>query len=146
MAQYKNLQAYVAIVCDLDINITSGLINLRHATIAADAGEIIDQQGIRNQLEGGFLQSASWTLKEKVVWDQKGQLPSNWGAYPVLRFTEIPTINVRLIDRPYLPSLGVGEAAQGPSAGAIANAIFSAIGVRLRNTPFTPECVKKTLN
>ena len=141
LARYKNLQSCVAVVCDAEVEPANGRIHLQHATIAADAGRIIDRDGLANQLEGGFLQAASWTLKEAVRWDGGAISSTDWDSYPVLRFSEVPPVTLRLLDRPHLPSLGAGEAAHGPAAAAIANAVFAAAGVRLRHTPFTPRRV-----
>ena len=141
LARYKNLQSCVAVVCDAEVEPGSGHIHLEHATIAADAGRIIDRDGPANQLEGGFLQAASWTLKEAVRWEGGAISSIDWDSYPVLRFSEVPPVTLRLLDRPQLPSLGAGEAAHGPAAAAIANAVFAAAGVRLRHTPFTPQRV-----
>ena len=146
LARYKNLQSYVAVVCDAAVDPGSGCIRLEHAAIAADAGRIIDRDGLANQLEGGFLQAASWTLKEAVRWDRAGMTGTDWDSYPVLRFSEVPPVALRLLDRPQLPSLGAGEAAHGPAAAAIANAVAAAAGVRLRHTPFTPARVLEALN
>ena len=145
LARYKNLQSYVAVVCDAAVDPGSGSIRLEHATIAADAGRIVDRDGLANQLEGGFLQAASWTLKEAVRWDGAGISSTDWDSYPVLRFSEVPPVTLRLLDRPELPSLGAGEAAHGPTPAAIANAVFAAAGVRLRHTPFTPARVMAAL-
>ena len=145
LARYKNLQSYVAVVCDVAVDPGSGVIRLQHATIAADAGRIIDRDGLANQLEGGFLQAASWTLKEAVRWDGAAITSTDWDSYPVLRFSEVPPVTLRLLDRPQLPSLGAGEAAHGPTPAAIANAVFAAVGVRLRHTPFTPARVLEAL-
>lgn len=145
LARYKNLQSYVAVVCDAAVDPGSGRIRLEHAAIAADAGRIIDRDGLANQLEGGFLQAASWTLKEAVRWDRAGMTGTDWDSYPVLRFSEVPPVALRLLDRPELPSLGAGEAAHGPAAAAIANAAAAAAGVRLRHTPFTPARVMAAL-
>ena len=145
LARYKNLQSYVAVVCDVAVDPGSGRIRLEHAAIAADAGRIIDRDGLANQLEGGFLQAASWTLKEAVRWDRAGMTGTDWDSYPVLRFSEVPPVALRLLDRPQLPSLGAGEAAHGPAAAAIANAVAAAAGVRLRHTPFTPARVLAAL-
>ena len=145
LARYKNLQSRVAVVCDAEVEPGSGRIRLQHATIAADAGRIVDRDGLANQLEGGFLQAASWTLKEAVRWDGNGIRSLDWDSYPVLRFSEVPPVTLRLLDRPQQPSLGAGEAAHGPAAAAIANAVFAAAGVRLRHTPFTPRRVTDAL-
>ena len=146
VARYKNLQACVAVVCDVAVDPGSGEIRLLHATIAADAGRIIDRDGLANQLEGGFLLAASWTLKEQVRWDRAAIRSTDWDTYPVLRFSEVPPVTVRLIDRPDLPSVGAGEAAQGPTPAAIANAVYAAAGIRLRHTPFTPARVMAALS
>ena len=145
VARYKNLQACVAVVCDVAVDPGNGRIRLLHAAIAADAGRIIDRDGLANQLEGGFLQAASWTLKEEVRWDRDAIRSTGWESYPVLRFSEVPPVTVRLIDRPDQPSVGAGEASQGPTPAAIANAVYAAAGIRLRHTPFTPARVLAAL-
>jgi len=144
-AQYKNRQCYTAIVVELSVNRTSGQISLERAIIAADAGQIVNPDGLSNQLEGGFLQSASWTLKEQVTFDKHGITSRDWDSYPVLRFTDSPTIETVLVNRPDTPFLGSGEGAQGPAPAAIANAIYDAVGIRLREIPFTPEKVKSAI-
>jgi nicotinate dehydrogenase subunit B len=112
---------------------------LGHAVVAADAGQIINPDGLSNQLEGGVIQAASWTLKEAVPFTAHGAAGFDWQSYPVLALAATPTVETVLIDRPGAPSLGAGEAVQGPTAAAIANAICDAVGVRLRRLPFTPE-------
>ncbi|HBY07600.1 MAG TPA: aldehyde dehydrogenase, partial [Chloroflexi bacterium] len=126
---------------DLLVDPQSGAIHLERAIIAADSGQIVNPDGLSNQLEGGFVQSASWTLKEQVNFDENGIIASDWDSYPILRFPEVPKIETVLINRPELPFLGSGEAAQGPTPAAIANAVYNAMGVRLREIPFTPERV-----
>ena len=116
-----------------------GNIRCLNATIAGDAGEIVDSDGLRCQLEGGFLQSLSWTLKEEVQYDREGITSIDWERYPLLTYKEVPEIKTILIDRPGMPFLGCGEAMQGPTAAALANAVFDAVGIRLRQTPFTAE-------
>jgi nicotinate dehydrogenase subunit B len=142
-AQYKNRQSYVAVVVDLDVNTESGNVKLNHGVIAVDAGQIVNPDGLSNQLEGAFTQSASWTLKEQVTFNQNGITSLNWRTYPILRFDEAPTIETVLINRPGYPYLGIGEGAMGPMAAAIANAIYDAAGIRLREIPFLPEKVKR---
>ena len=145
-AQYKNRQCYAAIVVELSVDRSSGQISLEHAVIAADAGQIVNPNGLSNQLEGGFIQSASWTLKEQVTFDEHGITSRDWDSYPVLRFPEAPTIETVLLNDPDMPFLGSGEATQGPAPAAIANAIFDAVGIRLREIPFTPEKVKAAIS
>ena len=141
VARYKNSKCYVAVVIDLIVD-DYGAIQLLRAVIAADAGQIVDPDGLRNQLEGGLIQSSSWTLKEQVKFDDKGIVSRDWESYPILTFAEVPEIETVLIDRPDQPFLGSGEATQGPTAAAIGNAIFYAIGLRLRRIPFTQDRVR----
>ena len=143
LARYKNSAAYAAVVVRLRVEDATAAIALEQVFIAADCGEVVDRSGAVNQLEGGALQSASWTLKERVDFDATAVTSVDWDTYPIMRFSEIPAVETVLIDRPGLPFLGVGEATQGPTAAAIANAVFDAVGVRLRDTPFTPERVRE---
>ena len=129
-------------VIDLSVD-DYGAIKLDKAVIAADAGQIVDPEGLRSQLEGGLIQSASWTLKEQVDYDAGGILSRDWESYPIMTFPEVPEIETVLIDRPDQPFLGSGEATQGPTAAAIGNAIFNAVGLRLRRLPFTQDRVRE---
>lgn len=141
-ARYKNAKTYAAVIMFLAVNEVTLEIQLLHGIIAADAGQIIDTDGLSNQLEGGLIQSASWTLKEAVTFDEFSATSSDWESYPILTFPEIPTVEVILLDHPGEPSLGAGEATQGPTPAAISNAIHDAVGIRLRDVPFTPERLK----
>jgi CO/xanthine dehydrogenase Mo-binding subunit len=132
-AQYKNSQCYAAIV--VDVRVEDGQIHLERAIIAADAGQVVNPDGLSNQLEGGFVQAASWTLAEAVTFDETGILSQDWDSYPILRFAGVPIIETVLLNRPKLPFLGSGEATQNPTPAAIANAVFDAVGVRLRQLP-----------
>jgi nicotinate dehydrogenase subunit B len=120
-------------------------VQLLKATIAGEAGQYINPNGIANQLEGGFVQAASWTLKEQVTFDRTRITSLDWAGYPILTFPEVPEVETHVINRSDLPSLGAGEASQGPSSAAIANAIFDAIGVRLRDLPLTPDKIKSAI-
>ncbi len=144
-AQYKNRQCYAAVVVELMVDTENGEIHLERAIIAADAGQVVNPNGLSNQLEGGLIQAASWTLKEEVHFNREGITSTDWDSYPILRFTEMPRVEVVLINRTGYPPLGSGEATQGPTGAAIANAIFDAIKVRLREIPFTPERVLSNL-
>jgi CO/xanthine dehydrogenase Mo-binding subunit len=144
-SRYKNWQSYVAVVVDLSVHQGSGRIDLERAVVAADAGQVVNPDGLSNQLEGAFMQSASWTLKEQVAFDPGGITSLDWRTYPIMRFGDAPEIQTVLLNRPGHPYLGVGEGAQGPASAAIANAVFDAVGVRLRQIPFTPERVKAAL-
>ena len=140
-ARYKNEKAYAAVAIELAVD-ESARVRLRRAVIAADAGEIIDRVGLTSQLEGGLLQAASLTLYEEVGYDAYGITTRDWESYPILDFDNVPSIETVLIERPGEPFLGAGEAAMGPTAGAIANAIYDAIGLRLRRVPFTPDAIR----
>ncbi len=144
-AKYKNLASYVAVVADVTVDRASGAILVERAVAAVDAGQIINPDGLTNQIEGGIVQSTSWTLKEQISFDRQRITSRDWSGYPILTFPEVPTVEVVLLDRPNERSLGAGEAAQGPTAAAIANAVHHATGARLRDLPLTPEHVKAAL-
>jgi len=138
-ARYKNQKSWCAVAVELTVDDASAAVRIERAAIAADAGQIVDPDGVVNQLEGGFVQAASWTLREEVRFDRMRVTTTDWASYPILRFGEIPEIETVLLDRPGEPWLGAGEASQGPTAAAIANAIFDATGLRVRDLPITPE-------
>jgi CO/xanthine dehydrogenase Mo-binding subunit len=142
IARYKNLQTYAAVMVDVQVG-DDGVVALRRAFICADAGLIIDPDGLCNQLEGGFVQAASWSLKEQVTWDADGITSRDWDSYPILSFSEIPKLQTFLIEQPNRAALGAGEASTGPTPAAIANAIFDAVGVRMRSVPFAPERLRE---
>jgi CO/xanthine dehydrogenase Mo-binding subunit len=100
---------------------------------------VVNPDGVANQIEGGAIQATSWTLKEAVRFDRTRVTSSSWEDYPILKFSEVPAVEVEIVSRPDLPSVGAGEAAQGPTAAAIANAVCDALGVRVRDLPITPE-------
>jgi CO/xanthine dehydrogenase Mo-binding subunit len=140
-AKYKNLACYCAIVVDVELNRKTGAVRISRAVAAVDAGLIVNPDGVRNQIEGGIIQSASWTLLESVKHDRTRIGTRSWADYPILRFEDIPPVQVHLIDRPNERSLGVGEGSQGPMAAAVANAIANTTGKRIRALPFTAEKV-----
>jgi CO/xanthine dehydrogenase Mo-binding subunit len=137
-ARYKGKGAYCAVVAEVE---AVDAVRVRRLTVAADIGAVVNPDGARNQLEGGAIQATSWTLKERVRFDRRHITSQDWESYPILRFSEVPEVQVELVDRPGSPSLGSGEAAQGPTAGAIANAVAAALGVRVRRLPITPAAV-----
>jgi CO/xanthine dehydrogenase Mo-binding subunit len=106
---------------------------------------MVNPDGVSNQIEGGLIQSLSWTLKEEVQMDKTRVLSRDWNSYPILTFSEVPPVDIVLIDRPGQPFLGTGEASQGPTGAALANAVFDATGVRLRTLPLTPDRVLQAL-
>ncbi len=143
--QYKNVLAYFSVIVDLTVDRSTGEISILQATAATDCGTIVSPDGVSNQLEGGCVQAASWTLKEAVQLKPDGIVSEDWETYPVLRFSDSFPIETILLDRPDQPPLGVGETAQGPMAAAIGNAVFSATGHRLRDLPLSPDNVLRVL-
>ncbi|OZI61996.1 xanthine dehydrogenase family protein molybdopterin-binding subunit [Bordetella genomosp. 11] len=138
-AMYKNLMAYLAIGMELTVDRDSGEVRIHRAVAAIDTGQIVNPDGVRNQVEGGIIQSTSWTLYEQLHFDKRRVTTFDWSTYPILRFSNVPEhIEVHLIDRPGTPFLGAGEASQGPASACVANAIADATGLRLRDTPLAP--------
>ena len=137
-ARYKGTGAYCAVVAEVEAERS---VRVRRLTVAVDVGLVLNPDGVRNQIEGGAVQATSWTLKERVRFDRTRVTSDDWETYPVLRFSEVPPVEVVLVDRPDLPSVGAGEAAQGPTAAALANALDAALGVRVRDLPLTAEAV-----
>jgi CO/xanthine dehydrogenase Mo-binding subunit len=146
-ARYKNLAAYAAMACEVEVQRDTGEVRILRVVAAIDSGEIVNPDGIRNQIEGGIVQSSSWTLNEEVSFDRTRITSRDWGGYPIARFPQIPQrIDVHLVPRPGQPFLGTGEAAQGPAAAMIANAVADATGMRLRQLPLTRERVRAALS
>ncbi|WP_460450170.1 xanthine dehydrogenase family protein molybdopterin-binding subunit [Alsobacter sp. SYSU BS001988] len=145
-ARYKNLGAYAAIAVEVAVERETGRVRLLGVTAAVDSGDAVNPDGIRNQIEGGVIQSASWSLLEEVAYDRTRILSRDWSTYPILRFSAVPErIDVHIVNRPGQPFLGTGEASQGPAAAAIANAIADATGVRCRELPMTPGRIKSAI-
>ncbi|MEH2470681.1 nicotinate dehydrogenase subunit B [Nitrobacteraceae bacterium AZCC 2161] len=142
-SRYKNYGAYYAAVATVEVSDT---IRLKDVYGAVDAGEIIHRDGTFNQIEGGVIQAASWTMKEQVQWTSDGFAVRSWDDYPILKFSDIPRIHTDIIERPGEASLGAGECAAGPVAAAIGNAIKHALGVRARDMPLTFERLEAALN
>jgi nicotinate dehydrogenase subunit B len=135
-ARYKNTGAYCAVVAEVE---GAEDISVKRLTIAVDVGEAINPDGVINQIEGGAIQATSWALKERVRFDRLRITSNSWTAYPILRFSEVPEVQVEVIQRPDREPLGAGKAAHGPVTAAIANAVFDALGVRVRNLPITRD-------
>jgi nicotinate dehydrogenase subunit B len=144
-AKYKNLAAYCAVVADVEVDRRTGKVRVTKVVSAVDAGLIINPDGVVNQIEGGIIQSASWTLKEHVGYDAQRITMRSWADYPILTFPEVPAVEVHLINRPEERPLGSGEGSQGPTGAAIANAVAHATGVRIRDLPYTPKRVLAAL-
>jgi CO/xanthine dehydrogenase Mo-binding subunit len=135
-ARYKNTGAYCAVIAEIE---GAEDIRVRRLTIAVDVGEAINPDGVINQIEGGAIQATSWVLKEQVRFDRERITSNSWSSYPILRFSEVPEVQVEVIARPELDPVGAGEAAHGPTTAAIANAVFDCLGVRVRNLPITRD-------
>jgi nicotinate dehydrogenase subunit B len=146
-ARYKNLAAYCAVASEVEVNRETGRVRLVRAVAAVDAGQVVNPDGLINQIEGAIVQSMSWTLYESVTFDDTRITSIDWQTYPVLRFDAVPeTIEVHVINRPGMPFLGSGETGQGPAAASLANAIANATGKRLRNLPLTRKRVKDAID
>jgi nicotinate dehydrogenase subunit B len=146
-ARYKNLAAYCAIATEVEVNRQSGRPRLVRAVAAVDSGQVVNPDGLTNQIEGAILQSMSWTLYESVTFDDVRITSIDWQTYPILRFDAVPDkVDVHIINRPGQPFLGSGETGQGPAAASIANAIADATGKRLRDLPLTRKRIKGAID
>jgi CO/xanthine dehydrogenase Mo-binding subunit len=134
--RYKNTGAYCAAIAEVE---GDDDIRVRRLTLAVDVGEAINPDGVINQIEGGAIQATSWVLKERVRFDRRRITSNSWTDYPILRFSEVPEVEVELIQRSDIDPVGAGEAAHGPVTAAIANATFDALGVRVRDLPITRD-------
>ncbi len=143
--KYELARTYVGAVADVEVNRTRGEIRVKHFAIVQDCGQIINPDGVRNQIEGNVLQTVSRTLKEELTFDRSRVTSLDWGSYPILTFPDIPDVDIDLIDRPTEKPWGVGEPSSAVVPSAIANAVFDAVGVRLRSVPFTPAKVRAAL-
>lgn len=141
-AQYKNVMTRVGVAVDLAVT-DRAEVELLHVTVVADAGRVVDPDGLKAQIEGGVMQAASWALYEEVTWDRDGITSRDWVSYPVIRFDNVPEIDVILIEDKGSPSVGAGEASPSPTVAAIANAIHDCTGLRLRRMPFTPDALTR---
>ena len=140
-ARYKNTSAWCAVVAEIEAGVE---IVVRRLTIAVDVGTVINPDGVRNQIEGGAIQACSWTLKEAVRFDGERVTSDSWDTYPVLRFSEVPAVDVGIVDGGG-PPLGAGEASLGPTAAAIGNAVARTLGLRVRALPITAERIQRLL-
>jgi nicotinate dehydrogenase subunit B len=146
-ARYKNLAAYCAIATEVEVNKETGRPRLVRAVAAVDSGQVVNPDGLINQIEGAIVQSMSWTLYEAVTFDDTRITSVDWQTYPILRFNSVPdSIEVHIINRPGQPFLGSGETGQGPAAASIANAIAAATGKRLRHLPLTRKRIKDAID
>jgi len=146
-ARYKNLAAYCAIATEVEVNRETGRPRLVRAVAAVDSGQVVNPDGLINQIEGAIMQSMSWTFYESVTFDDTRITSIDWQTYPILRFNSVPdSIDVHVIDRPGQLFLGSGETGQGPAAASIANAVADATGKRLRHLPLTRKRIKDAID
>ena len=138
-ARYKNATSYFAVLAEIEVDKETKNYKLKKLTGVIDSGLTINPDGLKNQTEGGMIQSASWTMLEEVTFDQNGITSVDWNSYPIMRMIDTPEVELHIIDRPETKPMGAGEAAMGPVAAAIANAVFDATGSRIRNLPIKPE-------
>ena len=143
--RYNNAITYVAAVAEVEVDTRSGAIRVTRVCASHDCGEMVNPNGVANQVEGGVLQTVSRTLLESVIWDRDMVKSVDWATYPIMRFPSAPRVEVTLIDRPGTVAWGAGEPMACAIPAAIANAVFDATGARLRSVPFTPEKVKAAL-
>jgi CO/xanthine dehydrogenase Mo-binding subunit len=141
-SRYKYRSAYFAIVVEVEVEEE---VRFKKAWCAMDAGLIINPDGAINQAEGGIIQAASWTLKEQVRFADGRVITDRWETYPIMRFSEVPEIEVELVGSPDDEPVGVGEAAQGPTSAAIGNAVARALGTRIRDLPLTRERIMSAM-
>ncbi len=144
-ARYENDEALVACIAQVQVDAESGVVSVKRIIVAHDCGLIINPDGLENQIEGNVIQSLSRALKEEVQFDEYRIRSVDWESYPILKFSEVPEVEIVLINRPDQPALGAGEPSTVTTAAAVANAIFDATGIRLRQVPFTPARVKASL-
>ena len=135
----------VCAVAEVEVDRASGVVTVKKMTMGHDCGLIINPDGLKFQLEANVMQGVSRALIEETKWDATGIKTVDWRTYPVITFAKVPDVDVVLINRPERPSSGSGEPGIVPLFAAIGNAIFDAIGVRLREGPFTPQRVKAAL-
>jgi CO/xanthine dehydrogenase Mo-binding subunit len=144
-AKYKNLACYVAVVAEVEVDRATGAVRVPRTWAAVDSGLIVNPDGLTNQMEGGIIQSVSWTLKEEVRFDKSGILTRDWATYPILTMPQVPKVEIELINRPNERPLGSGEGSQGPAVAAVVNAFANATGKRIRDLPLHPARVKTVL-
>jgi CO/xanthine dehydrogenase Mo-binding subunit len=142
LARYKGKGAYCAVAAEVAAETE---VRVRRLWLAVDVGYVVNPDGLRNQIEGGAIQATSWAVKEQVRFEGGRVVSDDWESYPILRFTEVPHVDVRVLSRPDEPPVGSGEAAQGPTAAAIGNALAEALGVRVRRLPLTPENIIRSI-
>jgi len=144
--RYRGNEVYLAMAIEVGLDPATGKVSVGRVVCAHDCGLVVNPDALRNQIEGSIIQSLSKMLMEEVKFDRSRVTAVDWSRYPVIRFPDVPTIDIALIDRPDQPLMGAGEASMSPVGGALGNAIFDAAGVRLTRVPFTPARVKAAID
>jgi len=145
-SRYKNSASYCAVAAKVAVDTKEGTVQVQKMWAAIDSGEAINSDGLKNQTEGGMIQSASWTLREQVKFDDHHITSTDWASYPIFRFNDVPDVEVAVLNRPQEEPEGAGEAVQGPASAAIANAVYYACGKRIRDLPILPHKIKSEAN
>ena len=143
--KYELVRTYVGVVADVEVNRRTGKVRVERFYVAHDCGQIINPDGLRNQIDGNIIQTVSRTLVEDLQWNRSAVTSLDWKTYPILRFPDVPEIITELIDRPKERPWGAGEPTAAVVPSAIANAIYDAVGIRMRSVPFTPDKVLAAL-
>ena len=143
--KYELVRTYIAIVAEVEVNRATGEIRVPKFYVVHDCGQIINPNGVKAQIEGCVIQTVSRTLKEELTFDRGMVTSLDWASYPILTFSEVPEIEIELIDRPTEKPWGAGEPTAALVSSSISNAVFDATGVRLRSVPFKRDKVKAAL-
>jgi CO/xanthine dehydrogenase Mo-binding subunit len=143
--KYELVRTYVGVVAQVEVNRKTGEISVKRFYVVHDCGQIINPDGLRNQIEGNIVQTVSRTMKEEIHFDRSMVTSLDWASYPILSFPEVPEVMIELIDRPSEVPWGGGEPSAAVVPAAIGNAVFEASGVRLRSVPFTAAKFKAAL-
>jgi len=144
-AKYELVRTYVGIVADVSVDRTTGKVKVDRVFVVHDCGQIINPDGLRNQIEGNVVQTVSRSVVEKLTFSRSAVTSLNWGSYPILTFPNVPEVAIDLIDRPTEVPWGAGEPTTSVVPSAIANAVYDATGARLRSVPFRPATVLAAL-
>jgi nicotinate dehydrogenase subunit B len=143
--KYELARTYIGAVAEVEVDKKTGTIRATRFSVVHDCGQIINPDGVRNQIEGNVVQTVSRTLKEEVTFDRSRVTSVDWASYPIITFPEVPDIAIDLIDRPNEKPWGAGEPSAAVVPAALSNAVFDAIGARLRSVPFTPGKVRAAI-
>lgn len=143
--KYELVRTYVGAVADVDVNKVTGAIKVKRIFVVQDCGQIINPDGVKNQIEGNMVQTLSRTLMEQITFDRAHVTSLDWGSYPIITFPDVPEVIIELIDRPNEKPWGAGEPSASIVPSAVSNAVFDAVGARLRSVPFLPDKVKTAM-